>query len=63
MTPTNGSDDLPLRLLAVFLALVIAGFIIPPETLNNNELLLLWVIMPFVGWLWIQADVDTAKGN
>ncbi|HEX6035855.1 MAG TPA: hypothetical protein VFY83_15560 [Anaerolineales bacterium] len=63
MTPTNGSDDLALRLLAVFLALVIAGFIIPAEMLSSSELLLLWIVMPLVGWLWIQPYTDAPKGN
>jgi hypothetical protein len=63
MTPTNGSDDLSLRLIAIFIALLIAGFMIPLETLDNNQLSLLWVVMPFVGWLWIQNHIDAAKGN
>ena len=63
MTPTNGSNDSYLRLLAIFIALVIAGSILPSEMLSSTELLLLWVVMLFVGWLWIQTDADAAKGN
>lgn len=62
MTPTNGSDNLSLKLIAMFIVLVIVGFVIPLETLTRNELLLLWISMPFIGWLWIQICFDAAKG-
>jgi hypothetical protein len=61
MTPANGSGNLPLRLITMFIVLVIVGFVIPLETLESNELLVLWMIMPFIGWLWIQICVDAAK--
>ena len=63
MTPANDSNGLYLRLLVMFIVFVIAGFMIPHETLNNDQLLLLWLLMPFVGWLWIQTHMDAEKRN
>jgi hypothetical protein len=61
MTPRNNSDALCGRLIVIFIAMVIAGFVIPQGTLNSNQSLLLWVAMPFVGWLWIKASVDATR--
>ena len=63
MKPTNGSNDSYLRLIAIFIALVLAGLFLPSEVLSSNELFLLWIVMLFVGWLWIQTDADAAKGS
>ena len=61
MTPTNDSQDLYLRLIAMFIVFLIAGFVIPQEMLSSGQLLLLWVVLPLVGWLWIQAYIDAAN--
>ena len=63
MTPTNSSDGLGYRLIILFFAFLIVGFLLPPGTLNQDQLLLLWVLMPLVGWLWIQGYVDTIGEN
>ena len=63
MTPTNNSNGLGYRLIVLFLAFLIAGFLLPPGTLNQDQLLLLWVLMPFVGWLWIQGYVAAVGEN
>jgi hypothetical protein len=57
------SDILYRVLIAVIVLVVIAAFAIPQDVLDNNELLFLWVVLPVIGWLWIQAFVDGMKGN
>lgn len=63
MTPSTGSNDLYLRLFAVFITLVITGFIIPQEALSKDQLFLLWLVMPLMGWLWLQSYVDGMRGD
>jgi len=50
-------------LLVMFVALAIVVFTVPQEILNNYELIFLWVVLPIMGWLWIQGYVDAMKGN
>jgi len=50
-------------LIALFFALVIAVFTIPQKILDNYELVFLWVVMPIMGGLWLQAYVDGIKGK
>jgi hypothetical protein len=50
-------------LFIMFLGIVITGFAIPQEVLNENELIFLLVVMPIMGWMWIQAYIDGTKGN
>ena len=57
------SEVLYLILMAMFVALVIAGFTVPQEVLDNNEYLFLLIVLPIMGWLWFQAYVDAMKGN
>lgn len=61
MRPTNSSEDLYLRLIVMFIVFLITGFMIPQEMLGSGQLLLLWVVLPLVGWLWIQAYIDAAN--
>jgi hypothetical protein len=57
------SDVLYRVLFVMFAALLIAVFVIPQATLNHYELVFLGIIMPIMGWMWIQAYVDAEKGN
>jgi hypothetical protein len=50
-------------LIGLSTALVIVVFVVPQEVLDNNEIFFLWVVMPIIGWMWIQAYVDASKGN
>lgn len=61
MRPTNSSEDLYLRLIVMFIAFLAAGVLIPHEMLSSGQLLLLWIVLPLVGWLWIQAYIDAAN--
>jgi hypothetical protein len=58
MAPTKDSDNVGYRLIVVLVTLVLAGLLIPQEILEKNELFLLWIVMAFVGWLWIQAGLE-----
>jgi hypothetical protein len=61
MTPTKDSDNMGLRLIVILVTLVIAGFFIPQETLSKNTLLLLWGVIAFAGWLWIQSGLESTR--
>ena len=50
-------------LVALFAAVVVVVFVIPQETLNENELIFLWIIMPILGSLWIRMLIDLTNGN
>jgi len=50
-------------LLALFTLLVIAVFMLPQSTIESYEILFLWVILPFMGFLWIRAYIDGIRGN
>ena len=63
MTPMKRSEVVYRILIAMFAALVIAGFTLPQEVLDNNEYLFLLVVLPIMGWLWFRAYVDGMKGN
>ena len=49
--------------ITIVATVMIAGFTIPQEVLNNYELLFLIVAMPVLGWLWIQAYSNAMKSN
>lgn len=63
MRPSHPSDGLFPRLIAIFVALVITGILLPRGALHNDQLLLLWVIIPVLGWLWIQTSIDEARDH
>lgn len=63
MKPSHPSDGLLPRLSAIFVALVITGFLVPRGALNNDQLLLLWIIIPVLGWVWIQTSIDAARDH
>jgi hypothetical protein len=63
MTPVKRSDLRYRVVITMFAALVVAGFTIPQEVLDHNELLFLLIVLPVMGWLWIQAYQDGMKGN
>ena len=50
-------------LIGVFVAFVVAVFVIPQNILNYNEVLFLWVFLPIIGALWIRFLIDVTKGN
>ena len=52
------------RILILIIAVVmVTRFVVPQDESYNYDLILLWVVMPVMGWLWIQAYVDGMKGN
>ena len=57
------SRILYLILLVIIMALIIASFVLPQEVKDYNEMLFLGVILPVMGWLWIQAYIDSTQGN
>jgi hypothetical protein len=56
------SNILYLTLMAVFAGLVVAVFTLPQDVLNQNELYFLLAIA-VMGWLWIQAYMDSMRGS
>jgi len=50
-------------LIVIAIGVIIAGFVLSQDTLDNYELLFLVIILPIMGWLWLQAYVDATKGN
>ncbi len=62
MIPTNDPQDLYLRLIVMFIAFLAAGVLIPHDMLSSGQAALLWIMLPLVGWLWIQAYIDAANG-
>jgi hypothetical protein len=50
-------------LVGIFIAFVIAVFVIPQDVLNYNEVLFLWVLLPIIGALWIRFLIDLTKGS
>jgi hypothetical protein len=38
-------------------------FSVPQKLLDVNKLLFLPVVVPIMGWIWIQAYVDASWGN
>lgn len=67
MFPNRGtlkrSEILLFILIVMFIALVIASFVIPQEVKDNNEMLFLGIVLPIMGWLWLQAYIDATKGK
>lgn len=57
------SDVLYVILIVMVVALAAVVFTIPQEILDNYELIFLWIVMPIMGGLWIQAYIDGMKGN
>jgi peptidoglycan/LPS O-acetylase OafA/YrhL len=57
------SDILTGILIFVFLALLVAVFVIPQETQHNYELPFFGVIMPIMGLIWIRARADAMRGK
>jgi hypothetical protein len=49
ITRMKHSEILYRVLIAMFAVLVVAGFTIPQEVLDYNELLFLWVVSPVIG--------------
>jgi len=50
-------------LLVMFIALLLAGFLVPQETLDYFEIYFLLFVMPLMGWMWLQAYSDASRGN
>jgi hypothetical protein len=57
------SDALYVGLIARVFVLVIVVFTFPQKVLNDNELTFLLIVVPSMGWMWIQAYVDGMKGS
>ena len=57
------SDILYLILIVMAVAVAVVVFTIPQEILDNYELVFLWIVMPIMGWFWIQAYVEGMKGK
>jgi hypothetical protein len=58
MVAMKRSEVLYRILIVMFAILVVVGFTIPQGVLDidNNVLLFLWIVLPIMGWLWIQAS-------
>ena len=50
-------------LIVLGVALAVIAFVIPQDVIDNYEMLFLGVVMPLMGWMWIQAYVDGMRGN
>ena len=50
-------------LFALLIALAVVVFTVPQPVLDSYEMFFLLVIMPLMGWMWIQAFVDASRGN
>ena len=61
MTPIKDSDNAGLRLVVVLVTLVLAGSFFPQEMLSRNELFLLWIVLTFIGLLWLQAGMEDTR--
>jgi hypothetical protein len=56
------SDILYLILLVMFICVLIIGFTVPQNVLDNNEIIL-FLIVGIMGFLWLRAYIDATKGN
>ena len=50
-------------LVVMFVAVLISGFTVSQDVLDNYEVVFLWIVMPLMGLLWIRAYIDAAKGK
>ena len=63
MTEMTRSYILYRLLFVLFIVLVIVVFTVPQPVLDSYEMFFLLVMMPLMGWMWIQAYVDASRGN
>ena len=57
-------SDMLLRILTVvFVLVMIVSIAIPQDIRDNYEIIFLGIVLPIMGWLWIQMYVNYTKGN
>ena len=63
MTEMTSSYILYRILFALLIALAIVVFTDRQPVLDSYEMFFLLVVMPLMGWMWIQAFVDASRGK
>ena len=61
--PRKRSEVLYAVLAGMFILLLLAGFLVPQETLDYYEIYFLLLVLPLMGWMWLQAYIDASRGN
>jgi hypothetical protein len=57
------STLLYLILAVLFTILILAGLFVPQSVLDENEIYFLLIVVPLMGWMWLQAYKDSEGGN
>lgn len=63
MTHMKRSKFLRYLLITIITFAIITGFTLPHETLRYYQIFLLWVVMPILAWLWIEAYIEAMNGK